>query len=98
MVEARAARDGIKEDVEKAPKEAKALEQKEKSALDKSLQSEEKVAVDQMVRERQRQLTRANDSQKKGKGDQEKERKRVSDRINGFYTEANSQVQVKLKT
>lgn len=98
MVEARNARDGIKEDAEKAPSEAAEVEQSEKTALQQGLQDEEQKAISQMTADRAKGIADAQNSQVEGKSKFEQEKLLVSENINNIYKKANDQVKEKLES
>lgn len=98
MVEARTARDGIKEDAEKAPTEAAQVEQSEKTALQQGLQDEEQKAISQMTADRAKGIADAQNSQIEGKSKFEQEKLLVSENINKIYKKANDQVKDNLKS
>ncbi|NOU16600.1 MAG: hypothetical protein HOO91_03455 [Bacteroidales bacterium] len=98
MAEARAARDGIKEDADNAPAEAAKVEQSEKSTLQQGLQNEEQKAISQMTADRAKGIAEAQNSQIEGKSKFEQEKLLVSENINKIYKKANDQVKEKLES
>ncbi|GEM_PF-4104904 len=98
MAEARAARDGIKEDADNAPAEAAKVEQSEKSTLQQGLQNEEQKAISQMTADRAKGIAEAQNSQIEGKSKFEQEKLLVSENINKIYKKTNDQVKEKLES
>ncbi len=97
MVEAREARDGIREEAEAAPQEVKDIEQAEQDNLDKTLGDEEKKATEEMANARKQGLEESTGTQQEKKTEFEQEKLRVSEHINKIYERTNDHIKTKLE-
>ena len=97
MVEAREARDGIREEAEAAPQEVKDIEQAEQDNLDKALGDEEKKATEEMANARKQGLEESTGTQQEKKTEFEQEKLRVSEHINKIYERTNDHIKTKLE-
>ena len=96
LVEARDERDGIREKVKTAPKEARQFADQKQKNVEQEMDKEEDSTRKDMRKERDKQLEGAKKDQEKAKDKYELERKAVTDHINGIYTGVEDKIKKRL--